>query len=263
MSKPGNWAALSLVVGALFFAGCKSGSHTRDDNPTSDGSHPSTELLPAGTILRYRIGGGIEGYSDRLDISEDRIARLYLADKLASAAHLTASDAEVLDSLRARSGRINLAYSSPVNISEPMGSSILFDGKGSAPLTREVSDLAQRLRDRLRPLSYLWQSTIIIVGRANDPPQGSSAPAGVQITVDRVLKQPEALGLLPGAVIKVDSGDRIPRKSRGQTGCWIVDPDAARDDDGSWHGRYAGPSGLAEEAIADVLKEQRELGPTP
>jgi hypothetical protein len=281
MSKHGNCAALSLVLGALLFAGCKPGSPTGDGiqtgdggqsgdggpsgdgGQTGDGSHPSAEVLPAGTILRFRLGGGMVGYADRLDISDDRIIRLHIHDKLASATRLTAKEAESLDSLRARSGRINLEHTPRPDTRDGVGSSILFDGKGSAPLDPEVRDLAETLHQRMRLLSGVWQSTIVVVGRARDLPQGSPAPPGVQITVERVLKQPDALGLRAGAVIKLASGSGISQKSLGPQVCWFVDPNAAREKDGSWHGQYARSTDLQEATVAEAVKEQRELTPAP
>lgn len=153
MSNPANRAVLSLF-GALVLAGCHSGDGHRpgDAGPPGDSAQTSDEVLPAGTILRYRVGGGIVGYADRLDISDDRVARLYIADKLASEAPLTTKEAKELDSLRARSVRINVEHNPPPETRDGAGSSIVFDGKGSELLEREVDDFLFDLHKRLRAL---------------------------------------------------------------------------------------------------------------
>jgi hypothetical protein len=222
----------------------------------------AAETLPAGTILRYELQGGFNGRDHQLDISDDHVARLHANQALAAATRLTPDESLRFDGLRARSASVRVAYGFDRNVADGVRTKLLFDGKGPSPLEPEVTDLMNSVYERVKSHAEIWGGELVIVGRLKGP----TPPPQVhqfQLVVDRVLKQPEGLGVAPGAVIDVERGGARREPSQGRPLCWLVNGDVARTRGTAWRARWGLTTDLSERAVLAVLKEQRELAKAP
>ncbi len=245
------------VLAFVLLAGAACGAPGASTPPP--GSAAGTSLRE-GVLLVSTIGGGEQGRSDRLEISEDGVARLWFKGRLQAATQLGAEHRRRLDELVATSAPIRDGDASDSSRADGIRSTLALAGRGRGEDRREIERFVAEVGGRLMAHAEVWAASVLVVGRPAGAPLGARGPARqVRIRIDEVLTG--ALDLAPGAIVEAEQAF-LP------AGAWSESPRAFRLDaslakvgDRSYTVRWARGVAVPPVDLPRILEEQRALAP--
>jgi hypothetical protein len=243
-------AALALVVAA---AGCQP--------PAPPVAAPTRATLRDGVILVSAIGGGAAGREDRLEVSEDGVARLWVQGRLQAATRLGGEERRRLDELVATHAAVSDGDASESAATDGIRSRLAFAGRGRGEDRSAIEGLAASLGRRLMAHAEVWSAEVLVVGRPTGVTSGSMGPArNVLLQIDQVLTASPTSELGPGSFVQIDQAFLPAGRWTEQPRAFRIDTSLARRPDGSWSAKWARGVAMPPDEVPLVLAEQRALG---
>jgi hypothetical protein len=214
------------------------------------------EVPPANVILRSRIAGGIAGYANRTDLTEDGILSGFHFDSLVASARLGPEEMKEVEGLRTRASRVAVEHSAGPGVADGMYSMLIFQGRGTQYLETEVNELRERLDGRIEDAKRVWHCPAIVMAMASAPaPRSTCVAQGLIVTA--TLKEPDLATILEGTRVDVGCVRWLPEKewSSERAFCLgVMEEGAISTVENAW------PLQIEEKTIQEMVLDQRELG---
>lgn len=218
-------------------------------------------MLRDGVVLVSAIGGGAAGRADRLEVSDDGVARLWVQGRLQAATRLGAEDRRRLDEMVATHAAVNDGDASESSAADGIRSRLAFAGRGQGEDRSAIEALAASLGRRLMAHAEVWSAEVLVVGRPTGVTSGSMGPArNVLLQVDQVLTRSPTSDLAPGSFVQIDQAYLPAGPWTEQPRAFRIDTSLARRPDGSWSAKWARGVAMPPAEVPLVLAEQRALG---